>query len=427
MADTTPSAAAITLPKDFKLQSVDEKLTPKPARRAVQGVLASAAATPSLGVLSHFTGTFIGNGFNTIWRPSNGSHVFDVKVRGVSPPKPPNETILELNLTTEELAFTTKLGNVPNRGLNKQADITLSGVSYIQVVRDVTNVDTGRADGTPQDIHFEPGLWMLVPATNIDGESIVRMASIPHGTTINAQGSALPDTLPDGQINFEEKDNMANITPFTISHPDDKKDFFIALEEAGAIDTPRLPQNLKKFIDEGTINQEILRNPNIVLRDANKGKILLETISFTVSTSPPPSLPGKGDGIANIAFLEGTSVGGTSVRTDAGQEPNANATLMTAKFWITKVQHELQVPKFKRGEPPLRIRAPIPNPGAAVPVFVVNPPNDITEPRKIIVTSTQIQYSQQVNLDFSGLTWPHVSVATLVPAGDIEVPQSAFE
>ena len=45
----------------------------------------------------------------------------------------------------------------------------------------------------------------------------------------------------------------------------------------------------------------------------------------------------------------------------------------------------------------------------------MHPPIEITTPRSIIVKSTQIQYSQQVFLNFNTLTWPHVSVATLVP------------
>jgi tyrosinase len=35
------------------------------------------------------------------------------------------------------------------------------------------------------------------------------------------------------------------------------------------------------------------------------------------------------------------------------------------------------------------------------------------------VTYTQIQYSQNVSLNFAGLTWPHMSVATLVPSANI--------
>ena len=36
------------------------------------------------------------------------------------------------------------------------------------------------------------------------------------------------------------------------------------------------------------------------------------------------------------------------------------------------------------------------------------------------VAKTQIQYYQKVMLDFSGLTWPQVSVDSLVPAAPVE-------
>jgi len=39
---------------------------------------------------------------------------------------------------------------------------------------------------------------------------------------------------------------------------------------------------------------------------------------------------------------------------------------------------------------------------------------------------TQIQYSQTVFLNFNGLSWPHVSVATLMPSAPIPVPPSAW-
>ena len=48
------------------------------------------------------------------------------------------------------------------------------------------------------------------------------------------------------------------------------------------------------------------------------------------------------------------------------------------------------------------------------------------EPRYITVQTTQIQYSQQVFLNFKGLTWPHVSVATLVPSNPIPVPPTVW-
>lgn len=47
-------------------------------------------------------------------------------------------------------------------------------------------------------------------------------------------------------------------------------------------------------------------------------------------------------------------------------------------------------------------------------------------PREITVRFTQIQYTQLVLLTFNGLTWPHVSVNTLVPSDDIVVPVSVW-
>jgi len=44
----------------------------------------------------------------------------------------------------------------------------------------------------PIGIHFEPGIWLAVPGTTdpAEGATVVRMASIPHGTTIEAQGKS---------------------------------------------------------------------------------------------------------------------------------------------------------------------------------------------------------------------------------------------
>ena len=61
-----------------------------------------------------------------------------------------------------------------------------------------------------------------------------------------------------------------------------------------------------------------------------------------------------------------------------------------------------------------------------MPTFLVDPPFEITEPRRITVSTTQIQYSQTVLLVFAGLVWPHASVATLVPNDPIPIPRSAW-
>lgn len=397
-AATTPattSHAAMTLPSNFKIHEVDDKLEQRPQL---------PTPPPSLGVLANFTGSFAGTGFNSIFRPNSAP-----PTTTFPNPVQPGDNVLELNLTTETLSFSSSLGSVPNRGLNTQNDIFLNGVPYLQAISDVTNPATGKADGAPTGIHLEPGLWMHVPATTADpvlGESLVRMASIPHGTTINAQCLA-PTTSIAGPPDIPAVD----ITPFPI---DTSTLRTFPSQTASNTDTPRLPQDLTKFIAAGTITQDILTDPNTVLRNANVGKTITKTVLFTVSTTP--AVPELGGGTANIAFLQGAGAPG----------PNANAVRMTATFWIETVQHKIVIPIFRPGQPPLKIPAPTSDPGTPVPVFVVNPPHEITVPKTIVVTSTQIQYSQTVFLNFAGLTWPHVSVATLIPTTEQTVPSSAL-
>jgi hypothetical protein len=405
MTEDSPSRARISLPPDFRIDEITPFRSPTPP---------APPPAPPLGVLSNFTGEFAGTGFNMIFRPNSGAPTTTNFPTPVTPPPPtpPSENVLELNLTKETLTFSASLGNVPNRGLEAQNDIFLNGVPYVQAISDVTNPATGKGDATPIAIHFEPGLWMNVPATTttpVLANSLVRMASIPHGTTINAQCLA-----PTSTINGPPNIPPVSITPFVIgSSPPHLVTF--ASQTATNKDTPRIPQDLTLFIAKGTITQAILNDPNTVLRAAIAGQTITKTIAFTVSTSPP--LPEFGGGTDNIAFLEGNA----GVTT-----PNADSVKMTATFWIETVEHKIVIPVFKLGEPPLKIAAPTTGPEHIPPVFHVEPPREITEPITLTVTSTQIQYSQIVFLNFAGLTWPHVSVATLTPMTEQTVPISAW-
>ena len=118
-----------------------------------------------------------------------------------------------------------------------------------------------------------------------------------------------------------------------------------------------------------------------------------------------------GGGTANIAFLGD----------DNGGEQNAQAAFMTSKFWIETVQYEVNVGLITKPGP-FKLTPTMPKDSTApTPEFLITPPASVARgmpslPKKIIIPGTQIQYSQQVNLVFGGLTWPHVSVATLVPA-----------
>jgi hypothetical protein len=72
----------------------------------------------SLGPLADFTGTFTGNGFNTIFRPDNKATPTQLPIPVTS------DNVLELNLTAETRFFSLSLGAVLNRGA-VQGDIFL--------------------------------------------------------------------------------------------------------------------------------------------------------------------------------------------------------------------------------------------------------------------------------------------------------------
>ncbi|KAJ5820339.1 hypothetical protein N7474_005930 [Penicillium riverlandense] len=380
---------AISLPPGFQIEPV----------QFVSGVPAPTIASP-LGLLENFSESFTGRGLNTVFRPNNGTP---------DATQFPRDNILELNLINDTITFSESFGAVPNRGLMSQNGIFLNGISYIQAVNDVTNVKTGRADGPATGIHFETGLWMNVPATNntpVLGDSLVRMASIPHGTTINAQCLA-PTRIFKGPPDIPK----ANLSPFPSGGGDP-----VPLKSLNAshISEFRLPHDLSKFIAAGTITQDILDDPNTVLREAIEGQNITHHIVFTVSTAP--LAPEFGGGTANIAFLEGNAASST---------PNANVMSMNATFWIETVQYELEVPIFKPGQAPIKM-SPASRPDKPAPVFVLSPPHEITAPKRINVTSIQIQYSQVILMIFDQLAWPHVSVSTLIPSQPVSVPDSVW-
>jgi hypothetical protein len=104
------------------------------------------------------------------------------------------------------------------------------------------------------------------------------------------------------------------------------------------------------------IQPPFLKNPNLALEAAILGQNIIETTVLVISTSGNAAkqiLPGA---IGNIPFVD----------------KNAKVSSMDAIFWIEKVQ---QTPDH---------------------VFM------------------QLQYTQTVILDFLGIRWPHISVATLL-------------
>ena len=185
--------------------------------------------------------------------------------------------------------------------------------------------------------------------------------------------------------------------------------------------TFRLPQDLASFIAAGTITQAMLTDPNTLLRNQIANQTISETICINISTAP--TAPLFGGGVADIAFL----LGANHPSADA-VGPNAQTVLMRATFWIETVVYQIEVPPMGAGDAPLvlcpvQTNPPIP----LVPRFLISAPH--VEGKRfaggtLTMFTSQIQYSQEVILNFSGKSWPHVSVASLVPADPISVPAS---
>ena len=292
--------------------------------------VATAHPADPLGPLAQLPGTWTGNGFNTIWRPHH--------------PANPQDRFLELNLTTETLVFSKINGPIPNRGL-EMPDINMFGVTYMQQI-----AETSSGAG----LHVEPGIWANVPPTTDPNEpaTVVRMASIPHGTVILAQGTAGffgggPPFIPPN-----------NIIPFQIGTPPPPNSDFASAEQQFTELNLSVPTAFRHA--SPGVTQAMVQNPNSVLEAVVQGKPMKNRTHIQISTKHGPI---SGGGTANTAFLA------------SGSNPpggNANAVEVDATFWIET----------------------LPGPSGQPDIL-------------------QLQYTQLVQLDFNGLRWPHVTVATL--------------
>jgi hypothetical protein len=280
-----------------------------------------------LGPLSELPGTWVGNGFSLISLPDkHNNRAFHLK----------------LNTTREMLNFTAIGAPIPNRG-SAQDDIAFLGLRYFQQVSDAI---------THEGLHVELGLWLNLPSTTTpqQPETVARLATIPHGSSLLAQGSFL---IMDGGPQIHPVDSA----PFTLD------------ATTGARQKSTNPTYLAPFVFTilpPCVPLGATANPNLVLSEAIKGQNIVQTVVLSVSAMPiggingtslaPPNQPNDVGGILNIPFLVA----------------NANVNSFSAIFWIETVQ---------------------------------NP--DGTQ-------FLQLQYTQTVILDFLGLKWPHISVATLI-------------
>jgi hypothetical protein len=323
--------AGIQTDADFAFAGLD---TPEVATEEVAHALTPQAAGP-LGALAVLAGTWKGDGFNSIWRPHHPSS---------------QDRFLELNKTKETLVITPINGAIPNRGL-AMPDINMHGLTYLQQISEAS---------TGAGLHIEPGIWATVPHTTDPNEpaSVVRMASIPHGTVILAQGVA--QELQGGPQNIPDN----NMLPFFFGNPAPaNSDFNSVAQTFPELDLSQPTQF--RFVAPG-VTQAIVKNPNSVLQTALQASLhnthMKSRTFLHVATNH--AVIKAGGGTANTAFLasSGNPPGG-----------NAKATQVEARFWVETIAGTGGGPD-----------------------------------------THQLQYTQTVMLDFNGIHWPHVTVGTLV-------------
>ena len=313
---------------DFAFAGLNTPEAPAAAVRALGG-------PDPLGALAGLEGTWKGHGFNAIWRPHN---------------PPSQDRFLELNVTDETLVFTKINGPIPNRGLAMH-DINMFGLTYMQQISETS---------TGAGLHIEPGIWATVPHTTDPNvpPSVVRMASIPHGTVMLAQGVA--EVHPGGPQNIPDN----NILPFFFGSPQPANSDFNSVAQTFTELKLSTPTTFR-FVAPG-VTQAIVKNPNSVLQTALasslQGTSMKSRTFLNVSTTHSIVKAGGG-GTANTAFLasSGNPPGG-----------NARAAQVNATFWIETIAGT-------GGQP----------------------------------DKHQLQYTQLVMLDFNGIHWPHVTVGTL--------------
>lgn len=268
-------------------------------QKFVRASAPSAAKDDPLGPLAELPGTWAGRGFNVMALP-----VAD----------PNTKFRVKLNAYQETLTFSDIGAQIPNRANDPnllgvfQPDINLFGAHYLQLIDDL------HGEGP---LHLETGIWLNVPATtNPPSEpAVARLASIPHGDSVLAQGQAI---VAKGGPEI----GVADATPFTLDPTTGAR--------INDTSVPYLAPYTNAVPPPGIPAAAILK-PNVLLEAAIAGQTIAKTVVLIVNASPVGGIndspvtpkPGADGGIVNIPFVV----------------HNANANSMSSIFWIEWVQN----------------------------------------------------------------------------------------
>ena len=303
-------SAGIQIDGDFAFAGL---ATPEaPTAEAAQAI---TAQTPNpLGALAALAGTWVGHGFNAIWRPHN--------------PASPQDRFLELNMTNESLIFTPINGAIPNRGL-AMPDIDMFGLTYLQQISEAS---------TGAGLHIEPGIWANVPHTTDPQRATVGGA---HGRRSRMAPSSSPRASP--RCCRAARRTSRTTTSCRSSSAAPRRRTPTSTPWPRRSPSSNLSQATQfRFVAPG-VTQAIVKNPNSVLQTALQSSLhntSMKSRTF-LHVATNHNVIKAGGGTANTAFLSasGNPPGG-----------NAKATQMECTFWIETIagtggqpdKHQLQ-------------------------------------------------------------------------------------
>ena len=285
----------------------------------------------------------------------NGFNVISLPNFDSGPPSTgPSTFRLKLNSTVETLQFTPIGGTVPNRGALTAIGATTGqpdiALNGLSYFQRVSDLQTNEA------MHVEPGFWLNIPPTTVlpvqPAWTLARLGTIPHGDSIMVQGGGFA-------VQGGPRINDVNALPV-------KGGTVLGAPYTDAFLNPPLPPGFKP---------PFVQNPNLALKEAILGQTIVSTVVLIISTNsvnittPTPSDPNDPNPAGTLIDIGAPSGGIVNIPFVV---QNANATQIDAIFWIETVQQ----------------------PDGS--------------------TFMQLQYTQTVILNFLGIDWPHISVATLV-------------
>jgi hypothetical protein len=263
----------------------------------------------------------------------------------------------------------------PNQGADHFLELneTIETLEFTEIPGDIPNRGLGLLGQVDINLHGLTYLQQVQDANVLGPNGKPAGIHIEPGIWINIPSStnpSEPDTvarlanIPHGAsfvaqgsvlptINSAPTFPVASITPFAIGNPGS----LIPFPTETALSNPSPLRT--DATDIPNVTQQMVDDPNVFLSQAANLNKVTSTKTLVISTldlNPPSS----GGGTSNIAFLQGAPAGA-----------NAQAAQVDATFWIESFEEDGQI-------------------------------------------KHQLQYSQRVLLNFNTLSWPHVSVATLI-------------